>query len=299
MNEGNNSTNGSDTKSVNIILAPHPDDEVIGCFSVLNKNLNENIKNNIDYVVYFLTGNDTRHAEAIKCSKHFKFKPIFVTPSTMFDNEELYKLYENDKINTLYIPSIKDRHPLHKQVNKISNTINAEKKVYYTIDKNIDYDVLGRRRIKMKRDILNKIYKSQHKLWAHDEKYILFEGFREHDYETWVYIKTDFIALHMWPDCNIEKVRWLRNQHRHKIYVKVHIRIKEHDREIEFFVLKDKVDTIIERLYGTEKTKELNNKSMEMLCADIRQELMKEYKYKYIDMKISCSEDNEVGAYNV
>lgn len=290
------STSNSDKKLVNVILAPHPDDEVIGCFSVLN---DVSKKNDIDYVVYFFRGSDVRRDEAIKSSKHFKFISIFVTPSTMLDNEVLYELYENDRIDTLYIPSIKDMHPLHQQVNKLSNVMNAKKKIYYTTDKNIDYKVLGRRRVGMKRDILNKIYKSQRKLWEHDEKYILFEGFREHDYDTWIYIKTDFIALHMWSKCDINEVKWLRNQHRHKVYVEVHVKVEEHDREIEFFVLKDKVDKIIDKLYSNKRIKELNNRSMEMICAEIREKLMKEYRYKYDDIKVKCSEDNEVGAYIV
>ena len=90
-------TNSSDKKLVNVILAPHPDDEVIGCFSVLEKD-------DIDYVIYF-SGDKVRRDEAMMCARShdaFMFTSIFVTPRTMFDDEALYNIHKNFRINTLY-----------------------------------------------------------------------------------------------------------------------------------------------------------------------------------------------------
>ena len=108
---------------------------------------------------------------------------------------------------------------------------------------------------------------------------------------TFVEIKTQFQALHNWPECNIKEVSYLKNIHRHLIYVNVKIQTYK-DRGIEFFQLKENVDKIIEDLYSNNRTKLLGRKSMEEIAKDILKKLLIIYKEtKYI---IKVSEDNQV-----
>lgn len=108
--------------------------------------------------------------------------------------------------------------------------------------------------------------------------------------KTFVEIKTDFEAIHNWPECPYEEVSFLKYPHRHKIYVIVKIETTE-DRQIEFFMLKKEVDEIINTLYGRYSLKELGRKSMEEISLDLIKKLKFEYDYP---MEVSASEDDQV-----
>jgi len=107
----------------------------------------------------------------------------------------------------------------------------------------------------------------------------------------YVEIITDFQAIHNWPECSIEEVSFLKHPHRHKIIVTVKIETSK-DRQIEFFMLKDIVDEIIDRLFSSRRTKELGRMSMEEISTKILKELRNKYGDCYI--KVSASEDGQV-----
>ena len=105
-----------------------------------------------------------------------------------------------------------------------------------------------------------------------------------------VEITTDFDAIHCWPACPYPEVAYLRNEHRHKIYVTVKIEAT-YDRAIEYFMLKHLVDGVINARFGHAPVKRLYQSSMETVCTQIMYSLMQ----KYIDtfIEISASEDNQ------
>lgn len=109
--------------------------------------------------------------------------------------------------------------------------------------------------------------------------------------EQFVKIKTDFEATHSWPECPYDSVAFLRNEHRHKIYITVEIKTDD-DRQLEFFVLKNNVDDIIENLFGEEKIKRLGKTSMEEICHKILGKLITTV--GDTDMIIEASEDGQV-----
>ncbi len=104
-------------------------------------------------------------------------------------------------------------------------------------------------------------------------------------------IITDFQAIHNWPECTIEEVSFLKYPHRHKIIVTTKVETNK-DRQIEFFMFKNKVDNIVNNLFGTERTKKLGRISMEELSTKILNELREEYNDCYIE--VSASEDGQV-----
>lgn len=108
----------------------------------------------------------------------------------------------------------------------------------------------------------------------------------------WIWVKTQFHALHNWPECPIETVKFLRDLHRHTFHVTVKVAVDHHDRDIEFFVFQGEVETAIASLYG-DKTPLLGRKSCEEIAEDLYKHLSHRY---YRDMVISVSEDGEVGA---
>jgi len=105
----------------------------------------------------------------------------------------------------------------------------------------------------------------------------------------YVEIETDFQAIHNWPECPFDEVNFLKHPHRHKIIVIVKIETSK-DRQIEFYMLKNKVDKIINTIFGIEMTKKLGRMSMEELSNKILDELKRDYN---CFMEISASEDGQ------
>lgn len=60
-------------------------------------------------------------------------------------------------------------------------------------------------------------------------------------------VKTRFAGIHRYPDAPME-VDFLRHPHRHDFHVEVTIEVFHDDREIEFFMLKTRVDDYL-KLY--------------------------------------------------
>ena len=107
-----------------------------------------------------------------------------------------------------------------------------------------------------------------------------------------VEIITDFQGIHNWPECPFEEVSFLKFPHRHKITVTVKIETTK-DRQIEFFMLKDNVDDIIDKLFGKKRTKILGRKSMEEISTKILEQIKKKHDC-YIEVK-SCEDGQATG----
>ncbi len=105
----------------------------------------------------------------------------------------------------------------------------------------------------------------------------------------YVEIETDFQAIHNWPECPFDEVSFLKHPHRHKIIVTVKIGTAG-DRQIEFYMLKNKVDNIINIIFGPEMTKMLGRMSMEELSLKILNELKRNYD---CFIEVSASEDGQ------
>lgn len=66
--------------------------------------------------------------------------------------------------------------------------------------------------------------------------------------KTTIYIRTNFEAFHQWSNAP-EEVAFLKNTHRHIFHVRVDFEVDHNDRELEFFMLKDIVNSIIMKDY--------------------------------------------------
>jgi len=139
-----------------IILAPHPDDELIGCYRLFRAN-------RVSHVMYFNDFADhIRRHEIRKCADIYGFTPMFVGEPIPADG-------------IVYIPNIRDHHPHHKVVNGIGRSL-PNRKRFYSVDMNVEKIVLPPEHQADKFGMLNLIYKSQRSLWDRDAKYYLFES---------------------------------------------------------------------------------------------------------------------------
>lgn len=90
--------------------------------------------------------------------------------------------------------------------------------------------------------------------------------------KTEVVVKHSFAGIHNWADCHIENVDFLKHPHRHIFHVTVKVPVTHDNRETEFFVLKNALDTAILNLYKSENDVGcflLGSRSCEMIAKEI------------------------------
>ena len=143
-----------------IIIAPHPDDELIGCFMLFKRKL-------VKKVIY-IEPDIVRKNEAIYFCEAMRVQCVFIEKA-----EELNKIFV-EKDHIYMAPSLQDHHPLHKMISVLGKRFRFG---LYSIDMNAEFvKELHPRLRDEKREILNKYYSSQKSLWENDHKYFLFEG---------------------------------------------------------------------------------------------------------------------------
>lgn len=147
-----------------LIIAPHVDDETIGCWSVLTSNN--------DVTVLYLNNELTqeRVAEARSAGFHLGFDPVFGSDEAAV----ALRLYER-----VYVPSRRDWHADHKRANMQWRQHATH---FYSVD--MERGTLLPNAAD-KRKALDLLYPSQASLWNNNDKYWLFEDIQEQDYDVY------------------------------------------------------------------------------------------------------------------
>jgi LmbE family N-acetylglucosaminyl deacetylase len=168
------------------ILAPHVDDEMIGCYTKL-------LTGHVSGVHYFFDLTEERQQEAIRASQFYGFLLTFShAPDAMLsmmslDNAIHRIMRQYHTANTIWlVPDITDVHHHHKMVNwtarKVAHRLTAggASKVqleFYSIDMSSPSVVpLPSHIASQKKEALLQNYPSQFSLFQ-NEKYFLFEGY--------------------------------------------------------------------------------------------------------------------------
>ena len=146
------------------IIAPHPDDEIIGCWRLLEAAL-------IKKVFYLKPINDTRRKELKNVAEYYEFE----YECNWLNDIHKQAAFDDYNHNEIYlVPSLQDYHPLHKRANAF---IYGKRGGIYTTNMNTEYTrELTEQEQQRKRKILNEYYPSQKSLWENNWKYFLFEG---------------------------------------------------------------------------------------------------------------------------
>ena len=105
--------------------------------------------------------------------------------------------------------------------------------------------------------------------------------------KSFIWITHNFEGFHKYPDAPDEVV-FLKNEHRHIFHLKIWIEVFHDDREIEFFMFKNFIKTLI-------KTDSFNHMSCEMISDILYEKINKKYPKR--DVKIEVSEDKENGSF--
>jgi len=147
-----------------VIIVPHYDDELIGCFSLLSKKL--------VVQVYYINCLEEQRAKAKIIGRHYEFEPIFI------DFKDFYKNFRSmwQKEFIYLVPDITERHPLHRMVNMVvlfSGCLLG----YYSTQMETSYvRLLSKEVAKMKKEALDNYYPEEQSLWQFEHKYYLYEG---------------------------------------------------------------------------------------------------------------------------
>jgi hypothetical protein len=117
---------------------------------------------------------------------------------------------------------------------------------------------------------------------------------------SYIQVKTTFAGIHAWAECHLSEVQWLKNDHRHIFHVSLVLPVNHDDRDLEFFVVKAQIDTIVTNLYcrnGFTGITHLGQRSCEMVAKDIINGFLALKAYKHLDwIRCTVSEDDENGA---
>jgi len=140
-----------------VIIAPHADDEIIGCYELLKTGL---VKQ-----VFFCS--ETAVEEAISSSELYDFnaKHVDYLPMQM-------------SLCYLFPDPTHEFHPLHRHFGQIGEAMVREgyDVIFYTTNMNTPY-IHEVERNELKRFDLERCYSKKKSLWLMDHKYFLFEGY--------------------------------------------------------------------------------------------------------------------------
>lgn len=153
-----------------LIIAPHVDDELIGCYSVIT-----NPDNRVS-VVYLHELTMERLAEATQASSAFGFDAF---PDSSVLTEEFIRGFDR-----VYVPSRRDWHIAHREANAKYRVLATH---FYSVDMPQGI-FLGNEISQAKHAALDRCYPSQSALWMANAKYYLFEQIEREDYDRYIKI---------------------------------------------------------------------------------------------------------------
>jgi len=107
---------------------------------------------------------------------------------------------------------------------------------------------------------------------------------------TEVYCTLQVEGQHCWPECPFVEVEYLRDLHRHLFHIKAIKKVTHDDRDVEFIMLKHKIENYFYENYFNEDIQMMSFGSMS--CEMIAKELITKFNL----LRCDVSEDGENGA---
>lgn len=109
--------------------------------------------------------------------------------------------------------------------------------------------------------------------------------------EKTIVVKYQFIWYHKWENAP-EEVRFLQNEHRHNFFIEVEFYVNHNDRDLEFYIMRDKISKAIESLYEKHYLDGFKIESCEQVAQDLLEYFDPEFNIKIV----SVYEDNDNGS---
>ena len=271
-----------------VILAPHPDDEIIGCFKLLKAGA-------VKAVLYFFDCEGVRLAELARFCRDLGLEYRILRPVL----HEVESAIEKLKPEAILVPHPRDYHPHHKTICMLGQALagmNENLSIkYYSVEMNVpDLDILEPVLREEKRAWLDKYYPSQKKLWETNPKYYLFEYVSKYPSIPSVVIELNVYGFHQARELEGEG-KLYENPHSHVFKVSVEIGVSHLDRDIEFYDFRTWLTTKIYKMYRSEHgVIDFGFRSCEEIARDIYYQIKKFFAYRlpaYIPVKVEVAED--------
>jgi LmbE family N-acetylglucosaminyl deacetylase len=167
-----------------LILAPHVDDELIGCYQVLEDYRHGPKENDLD-VIWLYETTEERLTEGHRLAEYFGF-----TGAAVF-SAQVPELIYRGKYDKIYVPARQDWHIDHKMTNQLFREFATH---FYSVDMVMGIP-LSEKASNDKRVLLDTFYPSQAKLWEYDAKYYLFTAVYETDIHSYVRRRYGFFSI--------------------------------------------------------------------------------------------------------
>lgn len=107
-------------------------------------------------------------------------------------------------------------------------------------------------------------------------------------------------GIHCWPECPFDEVAYLRDPHRHLFHVKAHKFVTHSDRDVEFIMMKHRIEAFLLTEYGQEVDStvwSISNHKRVCLFGAMSCEMIADQLCTQFDLhKCEVSEDGENGA---
>ena len=145
-----------------VIIAPHPDDEIIGTWEIIQKEK--------PIIIYSGNTPQDRRKEASKLKEHVDIKAQLFQMS-------IPSSFINPNV-TIYCPDpISEINPEHRMWGMMGESLSRQgiDVIFYSTNMNVPY-IHEVKEPEKKEELLNKLYPSQSSLWKYEKKYILYEG---------------------------------------------------------------------------------------------------------------------------
>ena len=155
-----------------IIIAPHADDEIIGCYPILT---NPDIK---PIIIYTEEMDEERKEETLRLKDHIPIKVQLYLQSIPPN------LLKPEDKNKFYFPHpIYETHPAHRMQGIIGESLArvGYDVTFYSTEMNVPFKYACQRP-NGKLELLNNVYPSQKSLWEYEHKYFLWNAF-----DKWVF----------------------------------------------------------------------------------------------------------------
>lgn len=248
--------------SEKVILAPHLDDEIIGCYSILDQ---------VKHVLYF---HGDYRSDLIEMRSDCKYVDC---------SDDWYRaLRYVDDDSEVYVPSRFDHHPLHRKVNRFRHNLPG-KKWYYSVDMNVPW-LEEEESPESKRRMCAVMYPKEMETLGKDDKWFLFKSIKPYDDYIWASVRFRQEFFHRWPDAP-ESVGYLRNLHRHMLHIQVDVQQFHDGRDLEYHTLLSRVKDEFGFYRGDDS------------CETVAFGLKREMEHRYPDraVRVQVYEDGENG----
>lgn len=83
--------------------------------------------------------------------------------------------------------------------------------------------------------------------------------------KTEIVVNLQYEGVHRWPECDIQKVGYLKYPHRHLFHIKAKKAVSHGDREIEVICFKHEITKYLNEIYGGH----FGDKSCEMIAKEL------------------------------